>query len=116
MEQVYGEALYIQSAMVIQHRAMRTFLGIGRQTPIPFLYLELGWTPPNIRQKLEMIRLWYHIVNLPSERLPRQIYNLDKTQWKKSIQSMFVNSNMASVFDTDNERKLPFSQIYEKIR
>ena len=112
---VWGGPLYTKCD-VIQHRAMRTFLGVGRQTPIPFLYLELGWTPPNIRQKLEMIRLWYHIVNLPSERLPRQIYNLDKTQWKKSIQSMFVNSNMASVFDTDNERKLPFSQIYEKIR
>ena len=101
---------------VVQHRAMRTILGVGRQTPIPFLYFELGWTPPSIRQKMEMVRLWYHIINLPDNRLPKQIFNQDKTKWKKDIQTFFADANMASVFDTNNSSNLPFSQISEKIQ
>ena len=95
---------------------MRTVLGVGKQTPIPFLYFELGWTSPNIRHKLEMVRLWYHIVSLPENRLPKQIYQLDKTPWKKCIQSIFTMANMDSVFESDNSTRIPFAQLYDKIK
>ena len=100
----------------IQHRAMRTILGVGRQTPIPFLYFELGWTPPNIRQKLEMVRLWYHLVGLSDKRLPKQIFMLDTTQWKRNVQTMFKKANLSAVFDSDNAENLPFTTIFEKIK
>ena len=61
---VWGGPLY-SKCDTVQQRAMRTILGVGRQTPIPFLYFDLGWTPPNIHQKLETVRLWYHIINSP---------------------------------------------------
>ena len=101
---------------IIQHRAMRTILGVGKQTPIPFLYFELGWTPPNFRQKLEMVRFWYHIINLPDNRLPKQIFSLDKTQWKRSVQSLFSLANMSQIFATENEINLPLNYILENIK
>ena len=38
-------------------------------SPFHTVYFDLGWTPPNIRQKLETVRLWYHIINSPDYRL-----------------------------------------------
>ena len=45
---IWGGPLY-KKCDIIQHKAMRTILGVGKQTPIPILYFELGWTPPKIR-------------------------------------------------------------------
>ena len=112
---VWGGPLY-NKCDIIQHRAMRSILGVSRQTPIPFLYFELGWTPPNIRQKLEMVRLWYHLAGLSDNRLPKQIFILDRTQWKRTVQTMFKKANLSTVFDSNNAVNLPFTTISKKIK
>ena len=74
----YGSAVWggplCSKCDTVQQRATRTMLGVGRQTPIPFLYFDLGWTPPNILQKLETVRLGYSIINSPDYRLPKRIF------------------------------------------
>ena len=51
----------------VQHRAMRTFLGVGKYTVIPALYGELCWMTPHMRHQLDMIRLFVRLVNMRVE-------------------------------------------------
>ena len=81
-----------------------------------FLYFDFGWTPPNIQQKLETVRLWYHIINSPDYRLPKRIFALDTTQWKKGLRLMFTGTKLIDVFDTNNTQGLSFTHIFDRIK
>ena len=90
----------------IHQRAIRVFLGVGRFTPIPSLIGDIGWTPPIIRRKICMLRLWNSIIKMEECRLPKIVYNDMQTEtdsWLAEIKSIFNSINAIDVF----ERNVP---------
>ena len=62
---------------VVQHRAMRTFLGVGKFAPLPTLSGDMCWLPPSARHKLDIFRLWLRLHSLPVDRITRKVYEWD---------------------------------------
>ena len=84
------------------------------QVPIPFVYFDLGWTPPNICQKT--VRLWYHIINSPDYQLPKHIFILDTTQCKRGLRLTFIGAKLINLFDTNNIKGLSLNHIFDRIK
>ena len=62
----------------VQNRCMRTFLGVGKPTPIAGLYGEMGWYPPYIDHHVEVIRFWLRLHKMPDERLTKKVFITDQ--------------------------------------
>ena len=63
----------------LQHRAMRTFLGVNKVAPVAFMYGDLAWIPPHIRQQIVCIKFWYRLCNMDKSRLLYKVFNEDFT-------------------------------------
>ena len=88
-----------------QHRAMRSFLGVGMQTPIAAMYSDLKWCPPHIRHKLAAVRYWSKLTRLPEFRLPRRVFEWDyslalkkKPCWSADILKVLTACDMEGHF------------------
>ena len=86
----YGSAVWggplYSKCDTVQQRAMRTILGVG------------------------------NIINSPDYRLPKRIFALDTTQWKKGLRLMFTGAKLINVFDTNNTQGLSFTHIFDRIK
>ena len=77
------------------------FLGVNRFAPKHGIEGDMGWVPPTIRRKIEMLRLWNRIVGMQNDRLPKIIYssiNTDSLFWVKDIKELFESLNCANIF------------------
>ena len=61
----------------VQHKAIRTFLGTGKKSPLPAIDGDMGWTPIHIRQQKEIVRYFIRLCKLPEERLEKIVFNWD---------------------------------------
>ena len=98
---VWGLGLYPKLNNV-HHRALRTYLGVHKYAPIEALTGELAFTPPAIRRKVEMVRLWNRLVKLPENRLPRIVFNHEYenlTNWCRDLRSIFEQTNFMHIFE-----------------
>ena len=55
--EIWGHKSY-SCLNAVYHRACRAFLGVGRYTPNLGIEGDMGWEPPVVRQKANLIRLW----------------------------------------------------------
>ena len=62
---------------VVQHRALRTFRGVGKCTPLPMLYIDMARTPSHVRQQSAMVRYWRRLCPLPRNRIAETIFEWD---------------------------------------
>jgi hypothetical protein len=88
----------------IYNRAIRSFLGVNKYAPIAGMEGDMGWTPPIVRRKLEILRLWNRIVGLEDDRLPRQIYNtMNKRNemWVQNVKEIFKSINCLTAFENN---------------
>ena len=60
------------SCNTVQNRAIRSFLGVHKLTPILAISGDMGWMPVNIRHKGEMLRLWNRLVNMSDIDQPKR--------------------------------------------
>ena len=94
----------------LHHRAIRAFLGVHRYASTVVLNGDMGWIPPNIRRKLNMIRLWYRLEKLPDTRLTKTIYLWDKTvtghTWYNEIKKIFVMTDQLHLFNNSSQYSL----------
>jgi hypothetical protein len=93
----------------VQNRAIRTFLGVGKRTPLPVLYGDTGCTPVYIRHKLEVLSLWFRLCRLPRDRLTRRIFEWDYQQacaghnsWCKDVLQIMTSTDMEHLFWSQN--------------
>ena len=100
MQQVYGALVLITNAK-LQHRAMRTFMGVAKVTPIPFLYGEMNWLAPQIRHKIELVRLWLRLIDMDSSRITKKIFDWDyqiaengNVGWNSNVKTVFTTAGM----------------------
>ena len=60
-----------------QHRAMRTYLGIGICAPLLAIYGDMAWVTSHSRHEVTALRYWFRLTRLPRSRLPRRIFDWD---------------------------------------
>ena len=105
----------------LQHRAMRTFLGVRKCTPIPFLYGELKWISPSVRHKCNMARYWCKLESMSRSRLTRRIYEWDrnlalrgKHTWSHGVKQLFDSCGIDGIFDRTHV--IGVEHLLERIR
>ena len=59
----------------IHDRAIRSFLGVNRHTPIAGMRAETGWLEPRSRAQLKMVRMYHRLIVMESSRLQRRCFS-----------------------------------------
>ena len=95
---IWGTAKY-HCANVIQNRASRYFLGVGRNTSNDATRAEMGWKPQLHRQYIEILRLHCRLQTLPSNRLTADIHKFclnsgNTSLWENRVQKLFAKLNI----------------------
>ncbi|VDH90629.1 Hypothetical predicted protein [Mytilus galloprovincialis] len=101
----------------LQSRAARTFLGVGKRAPIPYLTGETCWMEVQLRHHLNMIRLWARIINMSSNRLPKIAYLSEKEKNRRNSWALEIKTilgkcdllnhyNMSSLLGMSNKNFL----------
>ena len=90
---------------LVQHRAIRAFMGVHRYAPLDGLYGDMGWLPSNYRRKLEVFRYWNRLVKIENHRITKQIFLFDYQQqskytWSSYIKSLFIEINMVNFYNS----------------
>ena len=83
----------------IQHRAMRTILGVGRITPVGALYGDLDWIPMHIKQRLEVLKFAKRIHKMQENRLTKTIFQHEHKNCTRSPLNIILQ---AANIDVDN--------------
>ncbi len=53
---------------------------------------DIGWEPPNVRQKRQMLRLWNRLVKMSDQRITEKVFNWDILHghpWADVLKSLF---------------------------
>ncbi|CAG2231457.1 unnamed protein product [Mytilus edulis] len=117
MPQKFGGSKKYDFADKLQSRAARTFLGVGKRAPIPYLTGETCWMEVQLRHHLNMIRLWARIINMSSNRLPKIAYLSEKEKNRRNSWALEIKTilgkcdllnhyNMSSYFGMSNKNFL----------
>ena len=111
------------SCNTVHHRAIRSFLGVHKLTPVLAINGDMGWEPPNIRHKCQMIRLWNRLVKMSDQRLTKHIFNWDfrvGNSWTTELRTLFYSNGLFFIFQNKLQcniheiRKTMFSSYKEK--
>ena len=93
------------SCATIQHRAMRTFLGVNKCTPLPMMYGDMGWTPTHVRHQVGMVRYWIRLTKMPDTRLNKRVFNWDYDlashgwgTWCKGVKTILDTCGSSHIF------------------
>ena len=75
-------------------RAMRYYLGVHNLTPLPALYVEMGWSAVKYRHHVQILRFWNRLIKTPGHRLPQHIFQRDlalsrKQNWSHEVLKLF---------------------------
>lgn len=73
---IWGKKTYREMEKV-HFRAMRSFLGVGKTSPLSALEGDMGWEPIHVRQHAEIIKLWFKLCGLRDNRLLKRIFLWD---------------------------------------
>ena len=108
---VWGYCKFINRDM-IQDRAMRCFLGVHKLAPKLAVRGDMGWEPPVVRHKGDMVRLWNRLISMPDNRLTKQIFKWDLLSgqsWGREIENIFEEAGLQYIFR--NKLKCSLKQI-----
>ena len=80
----------------VHHKAIRTFLGTRKKSPLPAIDGDMGWTQVHIRQQKEIIKYFVRLCKLPNERFEKIVFNWDyilcaqgNKNWCKAAKDLF---------------------------
>ena len=110
---VWGYRKY-DRPQVIQNRAGRAFLGVHRFTSNVVVNGDMGWITPDVRRKLNMLRLWVRIEKMDDHRLTKKVYKWDKeckaNNWNRDLKRLCKEIGkpelLSSHVDTVNVKEL----------
>ena len=89
----------------VHNRAQRAFLGVHRFTSNVVVNGDMGWTPPNVRRKLDILRLWYRLDKMQNSRLTKRIYLWDKcskaNNWSRDCKRVLQEANLFDMWDNN---------------
>ena len=90
---IWGNRNFTKVESVI-NKACRYFLGVSKNAPNISSKGDMGWVSAEVKQKLETVRLWCRLRNMPDDRTIRKIHN-----WSFSIGRSWEN-RMLNLFDS----------------
>ena len=64
----------------IQNNALRFFFGLGTSAPLAALLGDSGWPPIQLQLQFTMLKYWFRLCSMPSERVPKQAF-----LWSRSL-------------------------------
>ena len=102
---------------IVQHRAMRYFLGVHKFAPNAGIYGDMGWIKHSLSRYICMVRLWNRCLNMNVNRLTRKVFiwDLQTNQgWGKEIKSVFHKLGLINYFN--NRIPCNTELVKEKIR
>ena len=92
----------------LQHKAIRTFLGVGKPTPLDALDGDVALDSPKLRRHVDMIRLWCRLVKMDHNRLPFKVLKYDiqtservRNTWAKEVKNILEQCDMLDYYDID---------------
>ena len=117
----YGSAIWgtkkYQKCETIQNRAMRTFLGVTKATPVVGMYGELGWLPPRYRHQISCVKLWYRLCLLEKERVTHRVADWDylcnskrRSGWHHDIKDILTRCNLQNIYESRDVSNLSESR------
>ena len=90
---VWGFAQY-SKPQILQNRLSRFYLGVHRFAPVASTKIEMNWLDTRETRWIEMIRYHNVIVSMEKDRLPRMVY-----EWDKSLNIQAWTSEIEYIFD-----------------
>ncbi|CAG2254560.1 unnamed protein product [Mytilus edulis] len=94
----------------LHYRAIRTFLGVGKTTPIPAILADMGWHPVFIHNQCNVVRLWCRLMNMPGHRICRKVFVWDREMsrryrntWFNSAKTLLDRCNLSHLTDNDSD-------------
>ncbi|CAG2232913.1 unnamed protein product [Mytilus edulis] len=93
----------------LHYRAIRTFLGVGKTTPIPAILADMGWHPVFIHNQCNVVRLWCRLMNMPGHRICRKVFVWDRDMsrryrntWFNSAKTLLDRCNLSHLTENDS--------------
>ena len=94
---VWGYSNY-NKPNTVHNRAIRSFLGVHKYTSNIAINGDVGWTPPAVRRKIEMLKLFNRLMHLDKDRLTYRIFKWDWSHknktWGWSIRRILKDANL----------------------
>ena len=107
----------------LQHRAIRTLLGVGKQTSLVALDGETGLISPLNRRHNEIIRLWHRLARLPISRIAHRIlvWDIHKTEhlhdtWSADVKHILEDNNLLNFFNIDATKRVSCDYLLNCLR
>ncbi len=85
---VYGTNSY-SCVEAIQNRACRYFLGLGKYAPNPAINGDMGWSMPQHKQWICVIRQWCKMLRMADSKLTKKIFNACLAQSHSKCRTWF---------------------------
>ena len=110
------------SAIKIQLRAVRAYLGVPKNAANAGVLSEIGWLLPKFRGRLSMMRHYHRMINTNNDRLVKKVFLWDKklnensrvSTWFTEIKSIFYECDLSVLFDTGLNFDIRFTSSYMK--
>ena len=87
----------------VQNRAMRFYLGVHKFAPTLGMLGDLGWYPLELYRKIDVIRYWNRLVNMPNHRLTKKMFMFEmencNNNWCSDVRKILYNNEFAETFD-----------------
>ena len=100
---IWGNRKYTKVEGVL-NKACRYFLGVSKNAPNLSSKGDMGWASAEVKQKLETVRLWCRLRNMPSDRTVHKIHS-----WSFQIGKSWEN-NMLKLIESLNIRDYMLAQ------
>ena len=92
-----------------RHRAMRTYLDVGKVTPLSAIYGDMPWITSYTRHRSAAVRYRHRLTRMPESRLTRRVFNWDyelacrgRPSWNKDIQQILTTCDIPELFEQCN--------------
>ena len=80
----------------VLNKACRYFLGVTKNAPNIATRGDMGWVAAEVKQKLECVRLWCRLKNMPESRTAHRIH-----QWSLSMSCSWENIMLKHIEDLE---------------
>ena len=80
----------------VLNKACRYFLGVTKNAPNTSTRGDMGWASAEVKQKIECVRLWCRLKNMPGSRTAHRIH-----QWSLSVPRSWENVMLRHINDLD---------------
>jgi hypothetical protein len=101
---VWGFRVY-DKINAVQNRCIRSFLGVHKYASNAAINGDVAWTPPVVRRKICMLKLWSRIISMGDTRLTKKVliwdyYTRRANTWCSNIRNIFQETDQMHIYDT----------------